>query len=371
MNKLKKIIFLFVVMFTVICSLSMTVYASQPPTGNVVEMCSLSFRVGYIPSADVAFKGDINVLLTDIATNKGYEFLLKADKGYNANEAYKIIANTTYKATVTYLNADKIQIANADGTAITSYHATASGLIMTWQIKDKPKTGTTTQTTHVENSAVTITGMGDAISMVKSFTDSTQFIANDSNYKEFMGNCTGAQFKKLYLEVEGNTENIWNTMTPYEQTCYTLLFTFPKSYILGANNNIYAKDRATFIKNLDVVKQGLNGLPKGDVVYDALVKAWDWHWSNWESSKRTFINPFEGTTYGKKDQQKNANDFQVAPEDKEDLADGNIRKKLASPNNFLSILKNNIMTIIILVVVGVVIAVLAYKNKQKNYDDQD
>lgn len=370
MKNAKNIFSLIVGIFVLIYNMSMTAYATttEPPKGYIAEMCPLTFHVDYISSGDDVFKGNIAVVMTDIATNKEYQFLLKADKGYNASETYKVVANTTYKVSVTYTDADKFQVVNADGTEITSYHATMSGLVLTWQIKDNKSQEN--NSTHHEDGVTLLKGTGDASEMIKSFFEKTQFMANDSNYKDFLDMWTTALDKKSYLENKGNTEEAWNSMTKYEQACHNLLFDHPKSLILCVNHDLFAKDKVTFMKNLDFAKRVLNGLPKGDVVYDEIVKVWDWHWDNWEG-KKTIINPFEGEKYGKSDQKQDETDLQVSSEVKAELKTDNVRVDLASPNTFLSILKNNIITILILILIGIAFAVVVYKNKKKNYGGED
>lgn len=362
-----------------------TTNTETPPTGTVAEMCNLTFRVGYTGDS---FSGNIAVYFKDIASDKEYQFLLESDKGYNASEVYGIIANTTYEVTLSYPDMDKYEIVNADGSAIESYPATSTGLNLIWQIKDKAveTVSETEQDTHGEEQ----TNIMTADEVLNTFIEKTKFIADDKSYKTFLGNWSSASYKKVYLDIEGNTEESWDNMTTYEKACYSLLFTAPKSRILGGNSNTNASDRNVFLNGLQFAKQDLENISGGNAVYDAVVEVWDWHWDNWES-KRTFVNLFENTTYDNSDVKLNGNDFELTDEEKaeiekdtdisdkndssildsSDLSSDERRSELSSSKNFLSIVLDNIVTIIVLVVVGVILLIVYLRNKKRNYEDYD
>lgn len=340
----------------------------SPPTGTATEICNLTFRVGYLGDS---FKGNIAVFFKDIASDKEYQFLLEKDKGFNASEIYGVVANTTYKVTLSFADMDKFEIVNADGSKIDSYHATSSGLNLIWQIKDIKADTSDNSDTHGEDETTSVSSADDALN---SFINKTKFIASDNNYKVFLGNWSGATYKKLYLEIEGNTEESWNDLTVYERATYSLLFTAPKSRMLGGNSNTNANDRNAFLNGLQFAQQDLNNITGGHVVYDAIVEVWDWHWKNWET-QRTFVNLFEGNSYDDSDVVLNSDELDLTDEEIEeitsDLTSAERRSELSSRNNFLSIILNNIFTLIVLVVVGVVLLVVYLKNKKHNYEDYD
>lgn len=367
-NVLKKVS-LFLVVFLL---LSMSIY-SFATESKVETICNLTFKV----NTDKDFTGNIAVIMKDIATNKEYQFLLQSNKGYSANDKFGIVANTTYNVSVSYPNSDKFKLFNADGTEIKSYHATESGLNLLWEMKAISKDTATITQKSGDKPKVNFT----ANEMVNKFVEKTKFIEFESGYKNFINLWSGAVYKELYLTEKGSTEKSWNTMSKYQQACYTLLFLYPKTFILGTNSNIYATDRNTFIKNLDVPNMLLKNLSKGDAVYTALIEAWDWHWNNW-STKRLFINPFEGVKYDETDKKESLNDFELTPQDKKEIQKDiantkevvkgeEKRKNLASPNNFLDILKKNIVTLLILIIIGIAFLVVFLKNKKKNHINDD
>ena len=374
MIKAKSIISTLLAIAIFTCFMFMSIYATSatvsnsPPTGNSIEQCPVVFKVGYIPSGDSSFTGDIAVTLTDIATNNEYQFLLSANKAYNANETYSIIANTTYKVTAICRDTDKFIVVNADGTLIDSYAATTAGLYFDWEITDNTYVDVN-NSAHGENAKDSPVVASGASDIIKEFYQKTSFIAKDKDYKTFLGNWAGATYKTLYMSEKGNTEESWNALTLYDRACYSLLYTYPKSCILGGNNSIYAKDRATFIKNLELAKQGMTGLKDNDIVYKALVDAWDWHWTNWEG-KYVFVNPFEGVEFGLNDLQEGT--YAIDPGNSDTITTSvNTRKELASPRNFLSILKQNFVTLFILIAVGIYLMILTYKSRKNSYSDKD
>lgn len=372
-NVFKKVSLLLVVL-SLLFSMAICSFAIE---SKLETICTLTFKV----TADKDFTGDIAVIMTDIATNKEYQFLLQSNKGFNSNDKFGVLANTTYKVSVSYPNTDKFKLLNSDATEIKSYHATASGLNLSWEMKAASNAIVTT-TEKIENKpTVNFT----ANEMVNKFVEKTKFIEHDSQYKDFISGCAGAVYKNLYLAEKGKTEESWNAMSKYQQACYSLLFLYPKTYMLGTNSNIYAADRNAFIKNLNIPNMLLKPTNKGDVVYNALVEAWDWHWNNW-NTKRVFINPFEGVKYDETDKEESLNDFELKPQEKKEIMQEiqkdskdvkavvngiDKRKDLSNPDNFLNILKKNIITLIILVAIGIAFLIVFLKNKKKNHVSND
>lgn len=202
--------------------------------------------------------------------------------------------------------------------------------------------------------------------IVNTFIAKTSFIEKSSEYTIFIGGWAGAAYKEQYLDIKGNTEAMWYNMTPYQRACYSLLCLYPQSIIQGENQSVYAKDHDTWIENLDVVKTSLDNLPRGDEVYNAVVTVWEWHWHNWES-KPTFINPFASHTIldSSKSESKDSPNDDMDTLDSQEIAN---RKQLSSPSTLLDILKENIISVILIVGLGTALLVIFYKKKKKNSD---
>lgn len=389
MKKMKKILTLMVSLW-IFSLASITVGATEiremedsihdmPPTGTKLGYCTLSFNIGYLGEQ---FDDDIAVTFKDIATEKKYQFLLKADNGYNVNESYSIIANTTYNVTVDYVNMDSFEITNADGTPVEAYAATESGLILTWQIRErteeekaKVKNIPHGEDDSKQNSSLETESDGEKI--VEVFTEETQFIELEDDFDNFIGNWSGAVYERLFLSIDGNLQKQWDEMTGYERACYSLLFLYPKSIILNINNSYDLTDKEDFMKNLDVAKIPLENLDNGDKVYRALVKAWEWHWENWVEKGR-FINPYENIPFHRADRKKEERrtvltvpDQEELPKEQIEIAAEEMRSNLASPRNFLDILKDEVFSITILIITGILVAVTAYRHKNRNYENSD
>lgn len=372
MRTIKKLSAMILVLAIVFSAMGVTAFASEtssPPTGNSEVRCTLTFRVGYIPSGDKPFNSDLAVKLVDVATNQEHQFLLKASEAYGAGKTFSVLANTTYDVTVSIINDDgRFKVVNADGTPITKYAATETGLPIAWSIKEKTDADTPKNT---DEKPEELKGSENASDMLKAFSDNTSFIATNPKYKAFLEMWASATYKKAFLEEQGNTEDSWNAMSLYQKASYSLLYIYPKKCILGGNSELYAKDRNTFIANLDIQRSTLKNIENGDAVYDAIVAAWDWHWNNWETN-RNFINPFEGTTYGQKDQVKNGDDFVLTEEEKKDIEkEVPLREELSNPSTFMNLLKNNFITILILLAVGIGLGVVIYRNRKKNMGEDD
>lgn len=338
------------------CNFSVGVYAA--------ENCKLTFRVGYLGNN---FSDDLTVNLKDIASSKTYQFVLKASNGYGASEVYKIAENTTYEVTITFPNSDKFEVKNADGTDIKKINATASGLELYWQIKEK-KAGSNDGTLNnsQKNQDVDVSKLtGEEV--LNDFFQKVDFIKDDSSYNNFINNWASATYKEQFIAIKGNSEDKWNSMSKYEQACYSVLVTYPRMLILGVNSNVYAKDKDTFLKNLEVAKNPLLKLKNGDIVYNSIVEVWEWHWNNWTTS-RVFKDPYEGTSYSRINADNgDNNNVGLADNTKDDGK--NLTKELSSKDNFLNIIKEHILSILILLVVGIVLGITIYKNRKKNIDD--
>ena len=338
-----------------------------PPTGNEIIYCPLSFRIGYIPTGDNVFNNDISVIFTDIATDKTYQFLLEANEGYNATNTYTILANTTYKVNLLYKGSDQYRVVNADGTEITSYAATESGLILNWSIKD------------IDNNLIKPNSLVESPNQIdlnndvlKSYFDTTSFMISDNEYRMFLENWSNEIYKKSFLSVEGLSETLWDSMSLYERASYSILFIYPKLCIQGGYGNEYAKDRATFLDNLKIIKQGLNNLPNNEIVFDAIVEVWNWHYDNWQNSN-IVLNPFSNTKFESDVKLKIENEIINLPNEQLTLVGDaeTVRKNLAKPVTFYNIFKKNIVTIIIMLVSLISLGVIIYRNKKNNVYEED
>ena len=176
-------------------------------------------------------------------------------------------------------------------------------------------------------------------------------------------------------------------MTQYQRACYSLLYLLPKSFILGENSSIYAADKNTFIKNLEVVQKPLEKISGGTQVYTAITEVWNWHWDNWETT-RILYNPFESYEFTELNITANDTELQgdtrsgeitgdagespANPADK-DIADPprNIRGELSSPDNFLKMIGDNKITLIIFIIAGITLFIVICRNRKKNLEKNE
>ena len=135
---------------------------------------------------------------------------------------------------------------------------------------------------------------------------------------------------------------------------------------------------------MEVVQKPLVKLEKGADIYAAIIEVWEWHWENWEN-RRIFSNPFEAYIFDGKEKYTAVNNADL-PETENDVSDetlgnfenasiispsNNIRSELSNPNNFINILKENIITLIILIIAGVILSVVIYRNRKRNYENEN
>ncbi len=345
------LLLIMILLFSIILKVP-KVYATEVGTGS----CKLTFSLSY---NDNTFNDNITVNLKDIATDKEYNFVITPED-YNSGKQYEVVANTTYSVKISFPRSNELEIINSDSSKISSYHATESGLNLKWKVDKKSKENENVNNNIESENIKDI----EADKLFKTFQEKISFIENNDDYKEFIMVMSGVTYKNLFLEIEGNTEEKWDAMSKYQQACYSLMVTEPQSFILGINSNTYAKDNKTFISNLDLQKNMLNIISNGDQVYEALVEVWNWHWNNWET-ERTFIN-----IYNEIDEDTLKSIFEDKVQNSEsNYEDNNIRSELTSKETFIQLFKDNIITLIILIGVGIALYVVYTKNKKNNYDD--
>lgn len=388
MKIIKKIICLFILICCVSINFVNTTVYAQEPEDNELWTCVLNIRIDNIDWYENEFTDDIVVVLSDVDANKPnnkYNFLLKENEGYRAGKDYGIIANTTYNVLILPVF-DRFEFLDMQGYEITTIDAAAEKFELVLWMQEKQS--------YIEQNYIIIDHVNvyqedpgtskEEENIIDDFIDKTRFIENNDNFKIFLGNWSGAVYKKLYLEEQGKTPEDWENMTQYQRACYSLLYLLPKTFILGENSSIYAPDKNTFIKNLEVAQKPLEKLDKGTEVYAAITDVWAWHWDNWETS-RIFYNPFESYTFSGENNYANVNDSDL-PETERDVfvevldnlrninnvnPNNNVRSELSNPNNFLNILNDNKITLIVLVIAGIVLFVVIYRNRKKNYDSEN
>lgn len=229
------------------------------------------------------------------------------------------------------------------------------------------------------------------------FIEATKQIENDERYESFFKMCASATSKKTYLEFNPDkSEEEWNSMTLYEQAITYLLDTLPKQSMLGQNTNKHMASREAFIERIDVFERYLNNVEGGSEVYKAIERVWDWHYNTW-TTKRQFVSPFGGELITKdtmnkekesnkgeevevlqnaitkssetdKEQQELYNSIteNMTVEEKEKL-----ENEMVESSKVNSILKENIVSIYILLITVIAFVILHFKRKSMNVDREE
>jgi hypothetical protein len=313
---------------------------------------------------------------------------LQESERYGEGKEYGIKANAIYNVLILFPSTDRFEFLDMQGYEVKTIEATAERIELVLWLQETES--------YIEDNYIIIEHANvyenepdtiNSANIIDGFIEKTRFIDGDDEYKIFLGNWAGAVYRKLYLEETDASAEDWDAMTQYQRACYSLLYLLPKNFILGENSGIYAADRNTFISNLEVVQKPLDKLSNGTDVYTAIAEVWGWHWENWES-ERLFCNPLESYEFAGVNISENGS---YTPEkttsgEIDDVSEKalvnieninavdqprNIRSELSSLDNFLKIIGDNKITLIILAATGAVLAIIIYYNRKKNFDKEN
>lgn len=233
------------------------------------------------------------------------------------------------------------------------------------------------ESSHVGESSEAIdpeTGLPSAESVIAAFEEKVSFIQDDPAFSSFLSTYSGAMFKKYYLQADtAHTEEQWESMKEIERFCYNITYYSP--YIAMMNYEFSSADE--MIDELVAEKNILSQIENGDIVYDAIVEVWKWHYDYWQHTG-TFCNfynnynddinagePTASETVKLTDEDKNDRDKEEIEEIKNEIQSELAEENTENGNSAADWFKDNwLIVTILLVVVIAFLAVFLYKRSK-------
>lgn len=205
----------------------------------------------------------------------------------------------------------------------------------------------------------------------------TPILLNNSNYDSMLNVYNSDKFKEYFLD-GGGTDDEWNTMNNVDTFIHYITYTYPKNIL--TNRNI--KNENGFIELLNGTKVLLEGTNDKEwtIIYNSTKDLWGYIWDYWSVNK-VIINFYEDNVYSNDEiidviddiiisndeilNDKTTNDITPIPSSIPAInnVDENVITDENENNVVLDILKNNFITLIVLVIAIIIFAVLYIKRK--------
>lgn len=303
------------------------------------------------------FSGDVSFTITQ---DSGFTYNVLLTKGNNYTDVINVVKDVEYtvKATIS-TNATKYKIEGVDD----SYKVSGKEAEIDFKVTDNTLQATTDNTTNEvkdnTTNEVKDTNLLSKKEVYENYIKDTSFMENNSNYKNFFAIYRSDIMKKYFLDIdELNSEDDWKKMSDFEKWNYYILYTRPKTLIMG-DNGIDTEDK--LLSNLTSEEALLKNLQDGDKVIKAVKTVWKWEWSEWEK-KGEFPNIYDeyekGTVEKHSVRDLNSDYGKVDTDDTDDTV---------KENGIKSILKKNVFSLIVLVIIGIATATIIIIRKKKNY----
>ena len=372
---MKKILSLFFTLIFTIFLIPHSVMAS--------EMTEVETRSTVTIKANVPddFTENIAFVLEQETTQVRFSFALTAENGYTGS--ISVVGNNTYLASATFSNNEKYNIDLAEKYDIEGEEVELTFNVspITYSVEndnavnnnDNKKINIETEAPHGEEIDPD-TGLPTAEYVIKNYEDKVSFMQDDKKFFSFLTTYSGAMFEKYYLEADPmNTEEQWESMKEIDRFNYYITYYMPYTKMM----NYEFSSANKLIEELIAQKNILSQIENGDIVYDAIVEVWKWHYSYWQCTGTiyNFYNYYDGTNAGTPTVSETV---KLTDKDKEEMAEieSEINEELEieteKDNAVVTWLKENWLTATIFVIVGFAfLGVYLYNRKKNVYDEND
>lgn len=306
--------------------------------------------------ADVSdYNGEIAFVFEQ---DNGFKYNVLLTKDENYTNTIDIVGNMEYKAEATIKNNNgKYKIEGLSE----KYNVKGKNVEIKFKVKkiDLQVTENTQvdSTTKVKEDNKLL----DKETVYNNYIKAVEFIETDDNYSNFLKLYNNDIMKSYFLEADTlNTEDDWKQMSDFEKWNYYILFVRTKTLIMGENA---VESESELLNNLGSESALLSNIENGNKVIEAVKTVWCWEWENWEKTGE-FINIYD--EYSEKPIEKhNAKELN----DKKDNSNKNKNKN--NESGLFNGLKNNIFSLLILLIVGIATICVVIIRKRKNYDNEE
>lgn len=402
MKKYKNIFVAFLIVIGIMVSANITAFATEvetPIDGNVT--CNISFQItdetdGYSGSI-IAYMEDV-----DSPSEESYVFTSANSWGTGRVVNYSVTNNTTYEVRFEGLLAD-YQMVNADGTPITSFVA-VDGLSLEWKIvytgadvannavdnTTETTVGNTmeneTNTTSTGDSAVS---KNEAESLFNAFLDAMNSAETESggSFLTSWGVVYGSNVDSVqwYVDYARGTAEDFEAMTTFNKFVYIESYLRMASYANAGTYSTYFASEDVFFSNTgggcntiislmsnypDIVESYTNlmkyqyaYISENGVPYDFITGA-----NYLELTGKTEVPVSEGETFTEEEAEQVA---ELLDDMEEEQVTDTKEDEVGLWGAVIQRLKNNAISLVILVILCASVGVLAYKRKQNNIDDDN
>lgn len=222
-----------------------------------------------------------------------------------------------------------------------------------------------------------LTGLESADSVWERFVSACSVMDGNPDFELFVGVYSAPLQKQVYLEdKETNTEEAWDAMTPMDRYIYFTAYYLPKKEIFRD-----PKSEESFVEDMTETDISiLSNIKGGDKILDALEDLYRWHYKYYLHTG-TFYDfyadagtPLDGSSPAAQGDQREMDEIrkELSASEKKEIEEA---LEEESPHgeekggSFVSWIKNNIITLCILVVVGIALVVTTVVVKRKNMQD--
>lgn len=399
----KKLLTLILVMLCV-ANMNITAFATEistsPTSNGIVGDCHLTFSL--TDKTNGIFIDEISITLLNIDTNVEYNYTMTSADYLFGITVSGNVKQGNYSIALSYASKEQFIVQNMDGTDISFFTADSNEHTFNWVVFDKNNNKNEMETSNgsaelqpqeeeiqgisSEESAsqfITKTDNTDADSVWNNFINNVSVLETDNKYVSIMEyyDNTKENFARNYVKVNQNkTEDDYLNMTPFERfLCYS-------TYVEPVMATTYS-DYDTYFGTIDkwnsnVVGNTYNLLKnqKATEQAEAYKTLMEWQYNYFKENGAIY-----NFMTGKTSIEENSNLETVSPDSANgnngDPTDKEIQSLIEKENqsikaekehgiwsDTLNLIKNNVVTIVILfILIGVAIGIMVY-HKRKAID---
>lgn len=367
---------------TALATIVATSKAQQAGLGD----CRLTFALA--DETNGIFIDEITITLLNQDTNLEYNYYMtSADYLFGITVGGNVKQGSTYNIALNYASKGQFIIKNADGTDITNFVADSDTHSFDWVVTS---TDTSTDSTQVLTNTssepetpkaseyVADTDNADADAAFNTFMESASKIENNSKFDILFSYYKDmeSEYAKRYAEYCGKTEEEYKAFTPFEQFLWYELYVNPIMYTTFGNYDSYFESIGRWHSTVTSLAYGLLSRC-GQEQADAYQILMDWQYNYFietgtmynfitgkssveENKELEVLSPNTKTTDG--------DSTDGDPTDKEIQNLLNEEKKDKDTgiwSDFIQGVKDNAVTVVILLVLaGILVGVIIYRKRK-------